>query len=582
MKSCNTLYRSRNELEKFIAEKSLEDSKSLLIQVYSGMLERKKVQEVLNILKEFFPDSSLVGATTAGEIVCSRIYEQNIAVSFTYFDTGKLQAGRVDYEDFSKIATDNNTSVCFEAGKFLCNKIKTEDTKLILLLADGIQTNGEELARGFDTDASIILGGGLAADNGHFKNTYVFLNNEIIEKGCVAVSINSKELKVFNHYSTGWKPIGRKFIVTKSQKNIVYELDGKPIYEVYREYLGEEVANNLPHSAIEFPLMIDKNDRYIARAAMVLNEDKSLVFAGNVSVGSAVRFGYGNSILILDLAGKLIENEFFKRNIESLFIFSCVARKRFLGKNIETELRPFVKVAPNIGFFTYGEFFSHKYNELLNESVTLIASTENEKAKEINIYDKDLAQESASVRAINALMNLVEKTTKELEVKNASLEKKSKIDQMTGFYNRYATFSFMNKFLEEDASLALLVIDLDGFKQINDSCGHLLGDKVLIECTKAIRKSIRKLDIAGRYGGDEFMVVFTDISKEKALEKAEEILENIRKISIKYDDKILKISVSIGVSLSVIGDDVSSLIERADQALYKAKRNGKNQVKIVL
>ena len=105
MKSCNTLYRSRNELEKFIAEKSLEDSKSLLIQVYSGMLERKKVQEVLNILKEFFPDSSLVGATTAGEIVCSRIYEQNIAVSFTYFDTGKLQAGRVDYEDFSKTKT---------------------------------------------------------------------------------------------------------------------------------------------------------------------------------------------------------------------------------------------------------------------------------------------------------------------------------------------------------------------------------------------------------------------------------------------------------------------------------------------
>ncbi|WP_050724148.1 FIST signal transduction protein [Nitratiruptor sp. SB155-2] len=432
MKSFNTVFHSEKQLQTFIKEKGIVNSERLLVQVYSGIVHKTFIEDLLALLASLFPDATIIGSTTAGEIVDSKIYEKNVALSFTNMEHTRIKPDVVTYDQFS------SDDPYYDAGVYFKERLVTSDTKFILLLADGMRTNGEELVKGFGKETNIVIGGGLAGDYGQLKNTYVFCKNRVIENGAVAVAFDSKELQVFNYYTTGWKPIGRCFVVTKSTGNIVYELDGEPIYEIYKRYLGKEIAKNLPDSAIEFPLMVEKDGKYIARASIAMNSDGALVFVGNVPESSCVRFGFGNTLLILDTAGKLVKNEMFQKRFESLFIFSCVARKRFLGDLVHEEIRPLKRVSPNIGFFTYGEFVTmNDGHELLNESMTLIAASESEESiKEIDLYNKEFVDDNSTIRAINALINLVEKTTQELEREKSELQSEVQKDGLTGLLNK--------------------------------------------------------------------------------------------------------------------------------------------------
>ncbi len=566
MVTSNLIYENEEQLYNFVQSHNFYDTPQLFIQVYSGIVKKEYLQTILNQLSKLFPHATITGATTAGEIVDSQIYEKNIAISFTCLQTTAIRSA---YTYYDKHTTHQ------EAGKYLKNKIVTDKTKFVLLLADGIHTNGEELVKGFDNCKNIIIGGGLAGDYGKLRNTYVFLQNKIIENGAVALAFDSDILQVFNYYTTGWKPIGKAFRVTKAKGNVVYELDHMPIYEVYKNYLGEEIAKNLPDSAIEFPLMVEKNGIYIARAAIGMNDKKALVFAGNVPEGSIVRFGFGNSLIILDTAGKLVRNEIFKKRFESLYIFSCIARKRFLGNLVEHEIRPLKKISPNIGFFTYGEFVTMKDgHELLNESLTLIAATENENTpKELNIFDSEYVEENSAIRAINALIQLVEKTTKELEQERTLLRQKAQKDGLTGLLNKKSILEFLETNMHKEFSL--LFLDLDNFKEINDKLGHVKGDEVLCDVANILQNHTRKSDIVGRFGGEEFIIVYNDTDIKTACKKAEEIRKNIEALSQKYR---MPITVSIGVTQKRGADEITSLLERADEALYFSKRSGKNRI----
>ncbi len=566
MVTSNLVYENEEQLQNFIQTHNIKDTPHLLIQVYSGIVKKAFIQTILDQLHTLFPRATIVGATTAGEIVDSKIYEKSVAISFTHLQTTTIQKKHVYYTDFPTHQ---------EAGRYLKENIVSDRTKFVLLLADGIHTNGEELVKGFGESTNIVIGGGLAGDYGTLRNTYVFLQNHIIENGAVALAFDSDVLQVFNYYTTGWKPIGKAFLVTKSIGNIVYELDNMPIYEVYKSYLGEEIAKNLPDSAIEFPLMVEKNGIYIARAAIGMNDEKALIFAGNVPEGSIVRFGFGNSLIILDTAGKLVRNEIFKKRFESLYIFSCVARKRFLGSLIEHEIRPLKKISPNIGFFTYGEFVTMKDgHELLNESLTLVATTENSSTGELNLFDGEYVEENAAIRAINALMQLVEKTTKELEQERLILRNKAQRDGLTGVLNKKSTLDFLNANLHKE-QLSLLFLDLDNFKEINDKLGHMQGDEVLKDVAQILQKHTRKSDIVGRFGGEEFIVIYNDTDAKSAVKKAEDIRKSVEKLSQKYQ---MPITVSIGVTQKRVADETTSILERADEALYFSKRGGKNRV----
>ncbi|OLP17955.1 hypothetical protein BST81_12950 [Leptolyngbya sp. 'hensonii'] len=131
-------------------------------------------------------------------------------------------------------------------------------------------------------------------------------------------------------------------------------------------------------------------------------------------------------------------------------------------------------------------------------------------------------------------------------------------------------------------SFSLLLIDLDHFKQINDTYGHGLGDEVLKATISAITHKLRKIDLVGRLGGDEFAIILPETSAAGGMAVAERLCHAITAVSLEHQSQSIKLSVSIGLTTYQIGDEkLEMILERADRALYEAKRQGRNRVAMI-
>jgi len=158
-------------------------------------------------------------------------------------------------------------------------------------------------------------------------------------------------------------------------------------------------------------------------------------------------------------------------------------------------------------------------------------------------------------------------------------------DPLTGLGSRRA----LEMTMERDIGLAarhqypvsVLVIDVDFFKKINDTYGHSIGDKVLRATARAIQTELRLTDPAFRYGGEEFVVILNKTGLKGALGLAERIREHIADNALQITGKTINVTVSVGIATVEPGDDMSSLFERADRALYQAKCSGRNRCVVV-
>ncbi|MDT0595846.1 GGDEF domain-containing protein [Glaciecola petra] len=159
-------------------------------------------------------------------------------------------------------------------------------------------------------------------------------------------------------------------------------------------------------------------------------------------------------------------------------------------------------------------------------------------------------------------------------------------DGLTGINNRRGAIGSLESYLQNESNannaIALLMIDIDKFKQINDTHGHLIGDKCLIVLADCISKVVRdKLDIVARYGGEEFLIVLTDIKREHVAPIAEKIRASVEQIEVVTEEgKPVPLKVIIGWQHEPLSasTNTEALIKSADQALYVGKNNGRNQV----
>ncbi|MEA3314483.1 MAG: FIST N-terminal domain-containing protein [Campylobacterota bacterium] len=411
-------YISEIDIEKFIDLNNIKDSDSLLVQIFTSINKKEFIKNIQIKLLSLLPNVKIIGMTTSGEISNNGLLDNNTVLAFTSFEKTKIETKIVKYKDNS-----------FQMGIDLINSFNytNKNLKLLISFTDGLKTNGEEYLDGIHSiSKDTIISGGMAGDYSKFEDTFVFNENEIIRDGAVAVGLYNKDLNIYTDYSFNWETIGKEHTVTKSIKNRVYEIDNMTAVEFYSYYLGEDIGNLLPAIGIEFPLVMKRDNVTIARAVLSKFEDGSLSFAGNITEGSKIRFGHGDVEMIIN---KGINNFKSISNIpiESIFIYSCMARKALLEKNINLELKPFQKIAPMAGCFTYGEFFQDK---LLNQTMTILAISENNYIK-----DKELRRFKENSKIINkdpkllrtqALSILVERTTKELEDLNSELEERVK------------------------------------------------------------------------------------------------------------------------------------------------------------
>ncbi len=156
------------------------------------------------------------------------------------------------------------------------------------------------------------------------------------------------------------------------------------------------------------------------------------------------------------------------------------------------------------------------------------------------------------------------------------------IDPLTGCYNRREFESQLRRTIagavRHNNDMSVFMFDLDHFKKINDTYGHLAGDKVLQEVTSLVQKNMRTGDVLARYGGEEFIAILPETSKAKAMELADRLRVKILKKSIVHDGHTINVTASFGVSELIRNTDMTRIIQDADTMLYKAKLNGRNTV----
>ncbi len=220
-----------------------------------------------------------------------------------------------------------------------------------------------------------------------------------------------------------------------------------------------------------------------------------------------------------------------------------------------------------------------------NENINVISKNQNEIINSIKQDEYNVLERFKTIQShLNKEVDEANKTIMNLIAKVEALEVQSSIDALTKVYNRYALHQYIDQMLHNATmhynETFLVMIDLDDFKYTNDTFGHLAGDKVLIFLANLLKHTLRDNDKIFRFGGEEFVLVLTRIKAHEAQLVAERILELIRKNKILYQDKEINMTVSIGLTQMRQEDTFESLIERADKAMYTAKKSGKAQLKV--
>ena len=232
----------------------------------------------------------------------------------------------------------------------------------------------------------VIITGGLAGDGAKFKTTLVGLNETPTEGRIVAVGFYGNDLSITYGSVGGWDSFGPERLITKSDENVLYELDHLPALDIYKKYLGEH-AKELPGSGLLFPLSIrmpDSNDA-IVRTILAVNEDeKSLTFAGNMPQENYARLMKANFDRLIEGASTAAQNSIdtILQKPDLAILISCVGRKLVLNHRIEEEVEEIRKVYGDstaiMGFYSYGEISPSNVMkcDLHNQTMTITTFTE--------------------------------------------------------------------------------------------------------------------------------------------------------------------------------------------------------------
>ncbi len=418
------MYESFDKLSNELSNADFGQAKTFFVQVFTCSCDISYIECLIGEIKALLPGVKIVGATTAGEIWSGRYTEASTVLSITAFAS----------TDVKTAVMGRNNESYLVLGKKAAVEMNSKAAKALIMFTSGIASNCEDILKGIEAVSSdLVVAGGKAGDNGRFERSYVFTEEGITDDGVACAVLIGNLLTVYTEHSFCWEPIGKLMTVTEVKGNQLKAIDNQNVFDIYERYLGKDVASNLPASAIQFPLIIRKENMKLARVPVGKVEGNSLVIDGNIHQGDVVQFGYGNVDMIIQRSLNIVSG-LRTLPIESIFIYSCMARKVFLQDMVQMELTPINDIAPSAGFFTYGEFYhSEGCNSFLNETMTILGLSEkegdaSEKEKEVKA---GAAQSSVaesrfgSFSNIKALTHLINTVTTELSDINHNLEHKN-------------------------------------------------------------------------------------------------------------------------------------------------------------
>ncbi|HEX5330651.1 PAS domain S-box protein [Sulfuricurvum sp.] len=405
MKLLNHLYQNYDELERFCTLHDLEREKSVLIQLFGSDQSNETLYRIRSEICSLMPHASLIATTSGGNIDHGMIVDSHVTLSFSIFERTDVRAVGYKSQNLKTLIDD------------LAENYVKDDTKLLIVFANMFRLDSalfmDMLARRFP---NCNVAGGNSGNDFPFMHCEVF-STDVDDCDVVVAALSSIALEVRTEHLLNIQTIGQEMEVTKASGNVVYEINHQSPLALYAHYLGDDVAENILKFWNEFGLIFKIGDIDVARAVVSFDKESgSITFAGGISEGTSVKFGYANIEHIEKLNHQILSRQFNHKK-EAIYVYSCGARRQILGKYYKDELSILDQIAPTTGFMTYGEFFHDAHtcrNALLNMTTTIAVLSENplNDLLTINPINREKNQQEI---AIKALTTLVTKTSEDLD-----------------------------------------------------------------------------------------------------------------------------------------------------------------------
>jgi len=319
------------------------------------LLENPENQE---ILANHFKGSIISGCSTSGEFSGSDVAEATISITAISFEKANLLQKSVQINSFPSSK---------DAGKHLISSFNETDLKHLFIISDGTLVNGSQLVEGMNhvLGDAITLSGGLAGDAGLFEKTLVLNHLGEWQEGVISAIGFYGDVEISCGSAGGWTSFGMEKTITQSKANILYEIDGQPALEMYKNLLGDR-SKELPGAALIFPLLLSAphESEPVVRTILGMNEaDQSLTFAGDMPVGSMVRLMKSNNENLVMGAHEacVAATQHLSDTPHLAILVSCVGRKLVLKDQVYREvdaIRNYFDKQKNVvvaGFYSYGE-----------------------------------------------------------------------------------------------------------------------------------------------------------------------------------------------------------------------------------
>jgi len=289
------------------------------------------------------------------------------------------------------------------------------------------------------------------------------------------------------------------------------------------------------------------------------------------------------------------------RNYEEWFFVICKAKEEkhlLTEQNLFLLYEEYIKEKPKILNDYDAKEVSKELKDVVNDSENIISMID----KNIDKHGKYIKQSKTAIKEqnttkIDELYKKIDELEKEnkklrenlnnnrkkldlLEDKFIEFKKLSYKDALTGLLNRRAFYEELKR-LANAIQFSIIFLDIDDFKKINDTYGHLIGDEVLKEVGAILENFIRKDTKAFRIGGEEFVIILPNVDENISFKVAERIRKVIENNNVKEGENIIKYTASFGVTSYKKNESIDDMLNRADKAMYKAKKSGKNRVVIL-
>lgn len=557
---------------------------SLLFHLYCGINDPEWVTLIKDRLHFEFPDAIIAGVSSHAEIKEASLTDPVMLLSAIFFESTK-----VNLHVFEDVLGKEE-----EVGDKARNILDSGDgIKAAEILIQSHPVDYRTIFHGIrqcDVDIPIFGAFPLSHDIDGEQH-FLVCKDGVFDNALLLLTYEGEDFHINIGHTLGWESMGRKFTVTEADGNTLKTLDGIPAYEIYHKYLDVPADDEFLFNTMEFPLHMEDHGAVVLRQPTAVLEDGSLLMAGYVKEGMQVTMSYGDPNTIISQVNDRAE-EVRKFEPQAILLYTCAMRKFFWNYFINKEMEPFQKLACTAGFCSGGEIDRDPVTgRMLLHNVTMLTIAMREgKKKGLDLAEVkvDASRLHGQASLVQRLTRLVRVTSDELrntildvEEANEKLRIMATVDKLTALYNRGEIERRINEALDkagtsEVGKVALIMIDVDHFKNVNDTCGHEIGDKILEGVAAVLNATVKEYDgeAVGRWGGEEFFMLLPNTDLDEAVERAEEIRQTVELYPY---PKIEKLTASLGVTITDGSEDKKAVYKRVDDALYEAKETGRNK-----